>query len=288
MNHIIIDLEFNSPYTNGYGQKVKNIDCPHEIIEIGAIKLDNNFNQIDSFRMFIKSTYYHIVSKLVCKKTGITAEDLRNGGIEFTKAIDIFLKWIGQDSQLYTWSENDYLVMKQNCDFHNIPCNWFMGYIDIQEDYRIFTNDIIVKSLTKTLDILRIPMCRDAHTGLSDAIYTGEILKYMNGVDILRIKERQDNETEESDKENSMMIKCPICGDIVEAEYESKGYSKTKRHYMLGICEACKVPIYHIIKRSAIEQYGNEFVYTVDTKIIKTTTYNNLKKDMFQNVKVET
>jgi len=252
-------------------------------MEIGAIKLDDTFKQIDTFRMFIKPTFYKTVGLRVCKMTGITFDDLITGGIEFTKAINIFIKWMGEDSQLYTWSDNDYRTMKSNCSFHCISYSWFEGYIDIQEDYRIFSNDIQTKSLTKTLTYLRIPMLKDVHLGLNDAIYTGEILKYMNGIDIPRIS--KDIGIRESNEEDCMIVKCPICGEIIKLECKSKKYNQKRKYVILGVCQDCNAPIYHLIERQVVEQNSDEFIYTVDTQIVKKGFYNNCKKNMLQNVK---
>lgn len=284
MNHIILDLEFNTPYKTNYGATIKNEDCPDEIMEIGAIKLDDTFKQIDSFRMFIKPTFYKRVGVYVCKKTGITIDDLTTGGIEFTRAIDIFLKWVGNDSQLYTWSDNDYRTMQSNCNFFSVSYKWFNGYIDLQEDYRIFSNEDTGKSLSKTLNYLRIPMLKDVHLGLNDAIYTGEVLKYMNGIEIPRIS--KENGVKESTKEDCMIMRCPICENIIEAEYESKKYNQKKKYLILGTCKDCNAPIYHLIERHAIEIYSHEFNYITETKIVKKAVYNSFKRNMFQNVKV--
>ena len=41
MKHIVVDLEMN-----GVGKEYKNLGCTMETIEIGAIMLDDNFQEI--------------------------------------------------------------------------------------------------------------------------------------------------------------------------------------------------------------------------------------------------
>ena len=49
MNYIVLDLEWNSAYHKKQGRFV------NEIIQIGAVKLDDKFNIIDTFLVYIKS-----------------------------------------------------------------------------------------------------------------------------------------------------------------------------------------------------------------------------------------
>ena len=50
MNYIVLDLEFNQAFPFKSGKKVEpNPECPFEIIQIGAVKLNERFEQLDSF-----------------------------------------------------------------------------------------------------------------------------------------------------------------------------------------------------------------------------------------------
>ena len=49
MQFVVMDLEWN----NTYCKKKKGF--LNEIIEIGAVKLDENLNQVDTFSLFIKA-----------------------------------------------------------------------------------------------------------------------------------------------------------------------------------------------------------------------------------------
>ena len=56
MNYIVFDLEWNQC---PYGKEKENKKLPFEIIEIGAVKLDENRNVIDSFQEIVKPAVYH-------------------------------------------------------------------------------------------------------------------------------------------------------------------------------------------------------------------------------------
>ena len=55
MNYIVFDLEFNQPFNFKTGAKTYlNPKCPFEIIQIGAVKLNDNFEITDSFNGLIR------------------------------------------------------------------------------------------------------------------------------------------------------------------------------------------------------------------------------------------
>ena len=53
MSYIVLDLEFNQAYDFEKNKTILLIpSCRFEIIQIGAVKLDNNFNIIDIIKKF--------------------------------------------------------------------------------------------------------------------------------------------------------------------------------------------------------------------------------------------
>lgn len=52
MNYVVVDFEWNQAC---YGKGSENRKIPFEIIEIGAVKLDENLKEIDRFsRTFVR------------------------------------------------------------------------------------------------------------------------------------------------------------------------------------------------------------------------------------------
>ena len=101
--YIVMDLEFNCS-NNSYVSEKNGIRLTHEIIEIGAVKLDDNLKEIDRFCSFIKPSVYTKVNSEVSKLTDITT-DMIYDGKDFKEAINEFLDWCG-DAPFVTWSEN--------------------------------------------------------------------------------------------------------------------------------------------------------------------------------------
>ena len=67
MNYIVFDLEWNQGREGKYGRNHEEI--PFEIIEFGAIKLDENKNVIGEFHQLVKPSVYknmhHIIEKVL-------------------------------------------------------------------------------------------------------------------------------------------------------------------------------------------------------------------------------
>ena len=55
MDYIVFDLEWNQPYDNDISfMKRTKIPVSGEIIQIGAVKMDENLQIIDEFSIFVK------------------------------------------------------------------------------------------------------------------------------------------------------------------------------------------------------------------------------------------
>ena len=76
MKYIVFDLEWNQ----GYSSKEESYkSLPFEIIEIGAVKLDESFNIIDSFHRIIKPVVYTELFKYTRELIPLTEKDLSKG-----------------------------------------------------------------------------------------------------------------------------------------------------------------------------------------------------------------
>ena len=84
MKHIVVDLEMNK-----VGKEYRNLGCTMETIEIGAIMLDENFQEISSFRTYVKPEYNTRITSIVRDLTGITYNMVINAP-KFDEAIKMF------------------------------------------------------------------------------------------------------------------------------------------------------------------------------------------------------
>ena len=75
MKHIVVDLEMNHLARIF---KEERLICSMEVIEIGAVVLDEAYSEIGSFKTFVKPQYNDAINKTCARVTGITTEMVAN------------------------------------------------------------------------------------------------------------------------------------------------------------------------------------------------------------------
>ncbi len=175
MIHIVIDLEMNP-----VSKTLKDVRrfTTDEVIEIGAVKLDKNYKQIDEFQCYVKPQYGEI-TKHITKLTGITDETVADKPF-FPEAFQNFMDWIGTwDMTLYSWSNSDINQLKSECAF-KIP-DYDVDRLEHRwQDLQKAFDDRIGLHSSLALKHAIGAMNRDFegthHTALADAANTAAIL----------------------------------------------------------------------------------------------------------------
>ncbi len=176
MYFIILDLEWN----NTYGRKIKGFI--NEIIEIGAVMLDEDLNEVETFSTLIKSQIGRKLRGRVKELTNLTNEDLTTG-VEFTKAASSFRRWIGnRESIILTWGDSDIRVLIDNCRYLNginrIP--FLQNYADLQSYFQqiMKTPSSRQVGLTAAAEMLGINVDKySQHRALDDSLLEAECFK---------------------------------------------------------------------------------------------------------------
>lgn len=126
MEFVILDLEWNGAYS----KRLKGFI--NEIIEFGAVKVDEQLNIIDTFEALIRPQVGKKISGKIKTLTSITNEDLE-GGLQFMQAVSRFGKW-ARDAVIMTWGTSDILALIENCRYFcgsdRIP--FLNSYVDLQ------------------------------------------------------------------------------------------------------------------------------------------------------------
>lgn len=179
MNYIVLDLEWNQPFTPKHIKR-KPFPLTGEIIQIGAVKLDNDFNIIDNFKIGVRPKYYTILQKHVSKVVNLKQDDIYLG-FSFPVAFDYFKKWCQKDFIFLTWGFDDIPMLKENMCLHSIKtADIPIGY-NIQLIFNNQTNgDNRQRSLTDALKYFNIEQIKEAHDALNDAYYTAKICGYLD------------------------------------------------------------------------------------------------------------
>lgn len=78
MNYIVLDLEWNMP-ENSHRRVRSPITLNGEIIQIGAVKLDEGLEEIGEFNVKIRPVFYRKMNKRIEELTSITGAELEHG-----------------------------------------------------------------------------------------------------------------------------------------------------------------------------------------------------------------
>ncbi len=168
--YVIIDLEMcrlprgwrSAEYTHGY-----------EIIQLGAVLLDEEFQIVDQFDSYVKPTYGTIDS-FIRRLTGITGNDVKEAP-ELAVVMEQFIKWLPEDAVPVSWSDTDKIQLQYEITAKHISMDgleeFFDSWVDCQKifDEKIDAASSRPCSLSYALLIADIPYQEGAHNGLVDA-----------------------------------------------------------------------------------------------------------------------
>lgn len=184
MQYIVLDLEFNQSFPFKTGQKTEPIaECPFEIIQIGAVKLNEQFEIIEQFNRMIRPQIYPRLHPFVEKITGIRESDLANQPL-FPEAFSDFLNFIGtRDTILCIWGPDDVKSLFRNILYYNLDVDAITDrYLNIQPfaaQYLHHDNGQAI-GLKNAVTELNIQIDNAFHNALYDAIYTAKIFQIVH------------------------------------------------------------------------------------------------------------
>lgn len=178
MNYIIVDFEMN-PVAGEY--KEERHICRSEIIEIGAVVMDESYMVLGEFKTLVKPQYNDSIYKKYETLTGISTQ-MVYGAPTFATAYEMFVKWCesyGSEYEIYAWSENDYNQLVAEMELKHyvkegkaVPLgNWF----DFQKEYTEKLGLERIMSLEKALNYAGIEFEGHMHDALCDAKNTAEL-----------------------------------------------------------------------------------------------------------------
>ena len=181
MEYIVFDLEWNqSP--SGKEDSVERL--PFEIIEIGAVKLDDHFKDMGTFHRLIKPQVYKKMHFKISEVTHMDMGQLRQEGECFTKVMEEFFDWCGGNHHCFcTWGSMDLTELQRNMAYHGveIPFERPLLYYDIQKLYCLQHGDGKTKiSLDLAAQMQGLEGEGPFHRALNDAYYTGRILSVLD------------------------------------------------------------------------------------------------------------
>lgn len=228
MNYIIFDLEWNQ--CGSESEILTEPVClPGEIIEIGAVKLDDSFRKVDELRLYIKPQYYKKLHRQIVTLTGIRDQMLAQQGLSFPEAYEKFRAFCGEEYSFMTWSTSDLPILVDNMLLHGLDISNLPDTFDLQ---RIFCNEIMRFSRRMSLDdALKVLNEKGdtAHDALNDSRNTVLVCDHLDleeyaGEYVSRAFAEQPLKTVYESPAAALAdealrtYQCPWCGEAVTAE----------------------------------------------------------------------
>lgn len=153
----------------------------HEIIQIGAVLLNDNYETVDTFMTHVHPQY-GTIDPFIEKLTGITKEDVANAPA-ITEALTLFLQWLPEDAVIVSWSDSDRYQMMDEIDLKELGFPEFDPYfdewIDCQYTFGEKMDSDRQYKLSEALNITAIPYDEGEHDALVDAKNTALLFAKM-------------------------------------------------------------------------------------------------------------
>ena len=180
MNYIVLDLEWNQ---SPGGKARENPRMPFEIIEIGAIKLNDRKEEIGRFHELVKPLVYHHLHYRMKEVVPLDEKELRHART-FSRVIRDFLAWCGEEEYRFvTWGPMDLNELQRNMDYYRIriPFEKPLLYYDLQKLYSLLYDDGKSRvALDVAIDAMDIEKDVPFHRALDDTYYTAQVMRKMD------------------------------------------------------------------------------------------------------------
>ena len=220
MNYVVFDLEWNQC---PYGKDFENPRIPFEVIEIGAVKLNEKKEYLDTFHALIRPTVYRRLHFQTSRVIGLKEADLRKGRF-FRDAVRDFLAWCGEDFRFCTWGTLDLKELQRNLDYYHME-KLLPGpilYEDVQKLFAIaYENRKDRRALNYAVEYLHPPEDGEFHLAREDAVYTARVFQTIPD-DIIKTNYSIDCYRNPKTREEEIILRYPDYVKFVSREFDTK------------------------------------------------------------------
>lgn len=299
MNYIVFDLEWNQ----SSGHDFDNPRMAFEIIEIGAVKLDESFNIIDSYSSIVRPRVYKRLQPHIKAILNYDEKELKKGR-PFDMVCREFLKWCGEDYIFCSWGAMDLYYFQNNMDYYYMkPFDAPLKFYNIQQIYAdlIDVNNSIVK-LERAVDFMQIEFEEDKpfHSAVNDAYYTAKIFGKIQPKD-LEDRYSYDVYNNPQSKQDEILAYHKNYLEYISMAYDDKKEAIADKDVALMRCYKCKKKTSKKIKWFANTQNSYisvgkcwyhglvagkiRFKQAKDGRIFVIKTLNPIDKNELENIK---
>ena len=132
MNFVIFDLEATC-WENGLEGRTQ------EIIEIGAVLLNEERELIGRYDRFIRPTVHPLLSDFCRQLTSISQLDVNRADL-FPEVVEDFMEWFGyhddEEYLLCSWGHFDRRALERDCKLHGLESEWTDRHISLKHQYQ--------------------------------------------------------------------------------------------------------------------------------------------------------
>ena len=290
MNYIVFDLEWNQS-TYGKNREVERL--PFEIIEIGAVKLNEAREILDTFQVFIRPVVYRKLNYKTREIVQLSQADLDRGE-SFSSAVERFLSWAGADSVFCTWGTVDLPELQRNMNYHGLLhlLKGPLHYYDVQKLFAVQYEDMKSRrSLEYGADYFGLEKTQAFHSALADAHYTAQIFQRIDpdialAYDSIDVYQNPQTKTDEihliyngyskyisrpfTSKEEAMQdpevraTPCCLCGKLSRKKIHWFSVN-ARNYYCVAVCPT------HGLQKGKIRMKHNDEDQTYVIKTVKVT-----------------
>ena len=176
MNYLVVDFEFTF-YKRPVGRPRAFFA---EIIEIGAVKLDESLKECGKLQNFVKPHFFPKHAKDAMDFCMITDADMKKA-ITFPAMLEKMSAMYEAGNTLFVaWGDSDYKVLAEGCSRHKLDNPVLQAdYLDLAEAYKLWRGEENTPGLKVAITEMEVTADGLAHTAFDDAYNTGKVLAKM-------------------------------------------------------------------------------------------------------------
>lgn len=163
MRYVVVDLEASCWEAAWARHRM-------ETIEIGAVRLDEDFAVVNEFDEFVRPVVVPRLSSFCRRLTSITQEQV-DAADTFPSVFAQFLRWIGPEPyRLVTWGVFDLDQIGRDCERHGVPFPTELAdrHLNLKSTFTKWTR-VKRAGVREALDVLGIAHVGREHRGIDDA-----------------------------------------------------------------------------------------------------------------------
>lgn len=234
-NYIVLDLEWNQGAGAPSGDGLT-----FEVVEIGAVKLNENLEIIGGFHGLIRPVVHPVIHFKIREMTKITEAELASGR-SFAEVCKEFLDWCGKDPVFCTWGPMDLEELQNNMDYFGVenPFPRPFYYYDLQKLYGITSGSPKDRlSLDSVVNALGLETDGVFHRAPDDARYTARVMQAM-GFDQVRQFVSVDYHRPPTCRKEEIYKEFGTYSKFVSQIYETKEDAMEDRKLTCTVCYQC-------------------------------------------------